>query len=121
MKRAFIALLTVSAVATALGATIDDFKKDCDNGLGYLCYAVGAAYADGAVGVRQNWAKASEYYKKGCDLRDAHSCYRLGVSYEKGLGVRQNYRTAKEYYGQVCDRGSQAGCDAYARLNKQGY
>ncbi|WP_457595956.1 hypothetical protein [Hydrogenimonas sp.] len=41
--------------------------------------------------------------------------------YSNGQGVRQSYSTAKEYYGKTYDMGDQPGCNAYAKLNKQGY
>lgn len=70
-------------------------------------------------GVRQDYAKAFEYYKKSCKLKSPAGCNNLGVAYDFGQGVRQDFLLAKQYYGKACDLGSQKACDNYKKLNSQ--
>jgi len=43
-----------------------------------------------------------------------------GQFFAFGAGVKKNLSMAKQWYGKACDNRSQKGCEAYARLNKQG-
>ncbi|WP_258403856.1 hypothetical protein [Moraxella ovis] len=45
----------------------------------------------------------------------------MGALHHNGEGVRQNKSTAKEWFGKACELGNQDGCDAYRKLNQQGY
>lgn len=65
-------------------------------------------------GVRQDYAKAKEWYEKAALQGNEEAQFSLGVLYEEGAGVRQNKATAKEWFGKACDNGNQKGCDAYA-------
>ena len=62
-----------------------------------------------------------QYFQKACDLKEGKGCFIIGHHYQNGELVRQNKNTAKEYYGKACDYGYQDGCDAYRKLNEQGY
>lgn len=83
------------------------------------CLLVGVLYEDGK-GVRQDYAKAAEYYKKGCDLGYAMPCEALGRLYMQGKGVPRNRSSAKRLFGKACDLGFQKGCDNYKLLHNQG-
>lgn len=83
------------------------------------CLVLGVLYEEGK-GVRQDYAKAVEYYKKGCDLGYAISCERLGDLYMKGKGVTRNRSSAKRLFGKACDFGSQEACNQYRELNQAG-
>lgn len=82
------------------------------------CHNLGLLYQNGE-GVRQDYAKAFEYYKKSCELESPAGCNNLGVAYDFGQGVRQDFLLAKQYYGKACDLGSQKACDNYKKLNSQ--
>lgn len=86
---------------------------------GSACFNLGISYKFGK-GVRQDYFKASQFYKKACDLDNARGCNNLGFLYAKGQGVKQNESTAKQYYGKACDLGEQMGCDNYRILNESG-
>lgn len=83
------------------------------------CLFVGLLYEDGK-GVRQDYAKATEYHKKGCDLGYAEPCERLGDLYIAGKGVPRNRSSAKRLFGKACDLGEQEACDKYRELNQAG-
>ena len=74
---------------------------------------LGTMYSLGQ-GVRQDYAKAKEWYEKAALQGNEEAQFSLGVLYEEGAGVRQNKATAKEWFGKACDNGNQKGCDAYA-------
>lgn len=80
---------------------------------------VGFLYEQGK-GVRQDYAKAAEYYKKGCDLGYALPCEGLGDLYMKGKGVPRNRSSAKRLFGKACDLGEQEVCNKYRELNQAG-
>lgn len=86
---------------------------------GEACYNLGNSYNFGK-GTRQDYFKASQFYKKACDLGNASGCNNLGYLYNNGQGVKQNKSTAKQYYGKACDLGDQMGCDNYRKLNEAG-
>lgn len=86
---------------------------------GEACYNLGNSYNFGK-GTRQDYFKASQFYKKACDLGNASGCNNLGYLYRNGQGVKQNKSTAKHYYGKTCDLGEQLGCDNYKKLNEIG-
>ena len=83
------------------------------------CWFVGELYEEGK-GVRQDYAKAAEYYKKGCDLGYAMPCEALGSLYMKGKGVPRNRSSAKRLFGKACDFGSQEACNKYRELSQAG-
>lgn len=83
------------------------------------CAVVGLLY-EGGQGVRQDYAKAVEYYKKGCDLGYALPCERLGDLYMVGKGVPRNRSSAKRLFGKACDLGEQEACNKYRELNQAG-
>ena len=74
-------------------------------------------YAEGQ-GVKQDYAKAVEWYQKAADQGQSDAQYNLGIMYYDGEGVRQNYTKAKEYFGLACDNKDQDGCDMYKKLNQ---
>ena len=78
-----------------------------------------------AVGIGQAaWADNVPDFKKTLQAAEqgfAAAQYNLGVMYDNGQGVRQNYKIAKEWFSKACDNGIQLGCDAYRKLNQQGY
>ena len=88
--------------------------------IGTGCRNLGLSYSEG-TGVKQDFSQANQYFQKACDLKEGKGCFIIGHHYQNGKLVRQNKNTAKEYYGKACDYGYQDGCDAYRKLNEQGY
>ena len=85
----------------------------------YNCALVGKLYQDGR-GVRQDYAKATQYYKKGCDLGYAVPCEALGNLYMEGKGVPRNRLSAKRLFGKACVLGEQEACNKYRGLSQAG-
>ena len=81
-------------------------------------YDLGLMYSEGKE-LRQDYAKAAEWFGKAVNQGDHRSQAMLGVMYNKGKGVRQNVATAKEWFGKACDNGDQNGCDGYRLLNQR--
>lgn len=72
-------------------------------------------------GVRQNYSEAMKWYKLAATQGNALAQVSIGYMYQEGKSVKQNKRIAKEWFGKACDNGEQFGCDAYRKLNEQGY
>lgn len=96
------------------------FNKAAEQGHASSQYLTGFNYRDGS-GVRKNHQMALYWLKRSSDQHYAPAQFSLGMMYSYGEGVRQNKSTAKEWFGKACDNGVQGGCEAYRRLNEQGY
>lgn len=96
------------------------FEQGCILKNSSSCMRLAFAYSEGK-GVRQDYFKSADIDRLNCKNGHRISCYNLGISYLQGLGVKQNISKAKELYGKACDMKYQEGCDAYAKLNHQGY
>ena len=102
---------------------VSDFREilqAAEQGNAAAQFNLGVMYENGQ-GVRQDYVQAVQWYRKAAEQGDAQAQYNLGVMYDNGQGVRQNYKIAKEWFGKACDNGLQLGCDAYRKLNQQGY
>ena len=62
--------------------------------------------------VRQDYAKAKEWFEKAAAQGDAEAQFNLGVMYGNGEGVRQDYVKAREWYEKAAAQGH-----ASAQLN----
>ncbi len=96
------------------------FEKSAEQGNDYGQALLGLSYLEG-LGVRQDYIKAREWFEKSAEQNNTSAQVFIGTIYELGEGVRQNKTTAKEWYGRACDNGGQNGCQAYKRLNEEGY
>lgn len=83
------------------------------------CFNLATIYYLGK-GRKQDYIKATEFYKIACDLGMADGCNIVGFIYDKGQGVKQNKIIAIQYYGIACIFGNQMGCNNYSKLNKSG-
>ena len=55
-------------------------------------------YADGTMGLPQDWARANELYLKAGELGCAGAYYNLGIHYYNGNGVEVDMKKAKHYF-----------------------
>lgn len=71
--------------------------------LGLLYYGVPVPGADGrGVGVvKQDYAKAFQYFKAAADKGDTKAIRYVGICYEHGQGVKQDYAEAAKYYAKL--------------------
>uniref|UniRef100_UPI002593A415 tetratricopeptide repeat protein n=1 Tax=uncultured Psychrobacter sp. TaxID=259303 RepID=UPI002593A415 len=67
-------------------------------------YNIGLMY-DKGEGVRQDYAKAVEWYTKAANQDVPVAQYNLGLMYNKGEGVRQDYAKALEWYIKAANQG----------------
>uniref|UniRef100_UPI0033282F90 tetratricopeptide repeat protein n=1 Tax=Psychrobacter sp. CAL346-MNA-CIBAN-0220 TaxID=3140457 RepID=UPI0033282F90 len=77
---------------------------------------LGLMYFQG-LGVRQEYAKAVEWFEKAGNQGNVEAQYNLGVMYANGIGVHQDENLAVELFQNACDKGLQKGCDGYRLLN----
>ena len=115
-----VTLLLVAAMfsVSAMAADFDQVQRKANQGFVEDQAALGLMYYNGE-GVRQDYAKAAEWYEKSANQGYANAQFDLGLMYGKGLGVRQNRVIAKEWIGKSCDNGFQKGCDGYRILNQR--
>ena len=88
-------------------AVITMFLNGCDKSPGDM-FNLGLQYEHGQ-GVRQDYAKAREWYQKAADAGDRSAMNNLGMLYYGGNGVAQDYSKAREYFQKAADAG---GIDA---------
>ena len=69
-----------------------------DKGNAVAFYHLGGAYANGDMGLPQDYQKAIELYLKGGELGSARAFCNLGLSYDKGTGVEVDTKKAQHYY-----------------------
>ncbi len=101
------AILSVSALAADFNQT----QHLAVQGDAKAQFNLGILYGEG-LGVRQDSAKAAEWYKKSADQGIPEAQYNLGVMYLKGEGLRQDYAKAAVWYEKVANQG-----DAKAQYN----
>ena len=142
LKKMMVALLALGIGQAAWADNVPDFKKTlqaaeqgvrqddaqaeqwyrkaAEQGNAGAQLNLGVMYGKGHR-VRQDYVQAVQWFRKAAEQGDAKAQLNLGVMYDNGQGVRQNYKIAKEWFGKACDNGLQLGCDAYRKLNQQGY
>ena len=108
------AMLSVSAMAL----DFNQMQRLANQGDATAQHNLGVMYTKGS-GVRQDYAKAAQWYEKAANQGFAFAQSNLGTMYYEGKGVRQNMATAKEWFGKACDNGFQDGCDNYRILNQR--
>ena len=96
------------------------YRKAAEQGFSKAQYNLGVMYEKGQ-GVRKDYVEAIRWYRKAAEQGIAEAQFNLGLMYAKGEGVRRDHKIAKEWFGKACDNGLQLGCDAYRKLNQQGY
>ena len=117
------ALIALGLKQAVWADDVSDFKETlqvAEQGNAEAQFNLGVMY-EGGQGVRQDYTKAVQWFRKAAEQGYANAQYNLGAMYANGQRIRQNYKIAKEWFGKACDNGLQLGCDAYRKLNQQGY
>ena len=78
--------------------TIKRVNKLMEKGNERALNQIAGFYADGTMGLPQDWAKANELYLKAGELGCALAYFNLGHSYYSGTGVEIDIKKAKHYY-----------------------
>ena len=106
----FLAAALLSVSATALDS--NQIQRLANQGDAEAQFNLGWMYYQGE-GVRQDYAKAFEWYKKVANQGDSNAQFVLGLLYYKGEGVRQDYAKAAQWFLKVANQGDS---DAQAML-----
>ena len=81
-------------------------KKLMEKGNAHAYYQLAGYYANGAMGVPQNRAKANELYLKAGELGCALAYFSLGNANRLGQGMEIDTEKAKHYYELAANNGS---------------
>ena len=73
-------------------------KKQIEKGSGEATNGLAIAYAQGTMGMRQDWTKANELFLKAGELGYASAYNNLGNSYHNGNGVEIDKKKALHFY-----------------------
>ena len=84
--------------ARSIEEEVERVNKLMEKGNGDAFYVLAGHYANGLIGVRQDWAKANELLLKAGELGCAAAYFNLGNSYDVGSGVEVDKKKAKYYY-----------------------
>ena len=66
--------------------------------------------------MRQDYAKARNYWEEAANEGLLASQMHLGALYEEGKGVKPDPATARKWYDRACEQGYEEGCERSARL-----
>ena len=91
---------------------IERYKKLMEKGNAEAYHRLGGYYADGEMGMPQDWTKANELYLKAGELGCTNVYYNLANHYYYGHGVNVDKKKANHYYELAAMSG-----DVYARHN----
>ena len=77
---------------------IKQLKKQMDKGNGDAFCTLGGCYANGRLGLTQDWNKANELWLKAGELGCSSGYNNLGNSYRLGRGEERDMKKAVYYY-----------------------
>ena len=66
-------------------------------------FVIASRYLDGKT-IKQDFAKAADWYRKAAEQELAPAQYRLGTLYERGRGVEKNIETARQWYQRAAEQ-----------------
>jgi TPR repeat protein len=72
------------------------------------------------LGVRQDPARAVNFYRSACDAGEMDGCVGLGHLYETGVGVRMDGARAASLYQRACEEDNVFACGELGYLYQQG-
>lgn len=98
----------------------EQFQKAAEKGYPPAQKNLGTMYLLGH-GVKKDYHQAMHWFKQAAEKGNAEAQYNYGVGYLNGKGLRQDKKLAKQWFGKACDNGHQKGCNAYKKLNEQGF
>ena len=97
----------------------EDCLKYAEQGNAEAQYNIGLMYINGWE-VKQDFAKAVEWYRKAAEQGYAAGQFTLGAMYQYGLGVKQDYKKAVELYRKAAEQGNDAGQNNLGYMYWQG-
>jgi len=111
---------------TIAAGDVGQCRRECDDGDGYACRLLAAAYHYG-YGVDRDPVTVAAAQRKGCDAGNAATCGFLGARYADGEGVEKDASKASDYFQKKadilraeCESGDSSSCRALASDYKYG-
>ena len=86
---------------SALPDVIKQVEEQAFAGSAEAQHDLAAIYTAGHGGVKQDYSRASHWFRKAADQGIANARYNLGVLYHQGLGVKTNMKEAMYWYEQA--------------------
>ena len=77
---------------------VKQYKNLMEKGNAMACKQLACYYANGTMGMRQDWVKANELWLKAGELGCAQAYFNLGSSYYHGMGVETDKKKAEHYW-----------------------
>ena len=112
MRTSILFLVAMMVSLSAIALDFNQTQRLANQGDAMAQYNLGLMYYYSKEGVRQDYAKACEWYLKAANQGNTNAQYSLGVMYNDGKGVRQDYNKAREWYLRAASQG-----DAMAQYN----
>jgi TPR repeat protein/nucleoid-associated protein YgaU len=90
---------------TAPAGDLTQIRAQADKGDLESLNALGNAYTNGLLGLKQDYAEALAWYRRAAEKGFAPAQFNLGLAYELGRGVRADERQAFKYYLMAAEQG----------------
>ncbi len=84
---------------------VDACRVQAEQGDAIAQGLLGVMYADGQLGVSQDYKEAVKWYRKSAEQGNAGSQSNLGIMYSNGQGVLQDYEEAVKWYTKAAGQG----------------
>lgn len=84
---------------------IEDLMRKAENGSNDACFNIGENFYYGRGGVKQDYAKAVEWYTKSAQRGDCSSQKKLADCYRSGQGAKRSFAKAVYWYEKAAEQG----------------
>lgn len=106
LRRKFPLFLVAAMLSLpSFAADFNQTQRLANQGDARAQYDLGLMYSEGKE-LRQDYAKAAEWFGKAVNQGDHRSQAMLGVMYGEGKGVRQDYFIAAKLYEKAANQGN---------------
>jgi hypothetical protein len=89
----------------ALPREVQEIERQAFAGVPEAQHDLAAIYTAGQGGVKQDYKRASFWFREAADQGIANASYNLGVLYHQGLGVKPDIKEAIKWYKQAAAQG----------------
>lgn len=99
---------------------IEDLMRRAENGSDDACFNIGENFYYGRGGVKQDYAKAVEWYTKSAQRGDCSSQKKLADCYRSGQGTKRSFAKAVYWYDRAAQQGDYESAKAAVYCYKIG-
>jgi hypothetical protein len=100
--------------------SVDKLEKMAKDGNDRAQVTLGKMYFDGVGGVKQDYAKAAEYFRRAAEQGNSLAEFNYGICLDTGRGVRQDPEQALQWYVKAAEKGvMEARLNAAVMLEKR--